>query len=120
MSLSPEFLKRVNELYRSFIKHDASQPDRLSRYRNIEPESAQYLAMLVRIQQSKQILEIGTSTGYSTLWLADAAQVTSAKITTVEIDPKRAAQASLFANELAVDDVIDFQVVATNSKCLQS
>lgn len=111
MSLSPEFLKRVNELYRSFIKHDASQSDRLSRYRNIEPESAQYLAMLVRIQQSKQILEIGTSTGYSTLWLADAAQVTSAKITTVEIDPKRAAQAILFAKELAVDDVIDFQVV---------
>lgn len=111
MSLSPEFLKRVNELYRSFIKHDASQSDRLSRYRNIEPESAQYLAMLVRIQQSKQILEIGTSTGYSTLWLADAAQVTSAKITTVEIDPKRVAQASLFAKELAVDDVIDFQVV---------
>lgn len=111
MSLSPEFLKRVNELYQSFIKYDASQCDRLNRYRNIEPESAQYLAMLVRIQQSKKILEIGTSTGYSTLWLADAAQVTSAKITTLEIEPKRTAQAHLFAKELAVDDVIDFKVI---------
>ena len=64
--------------------------------------------MQVRIQQSKKILEIGTSTGYSTLWLADAAKVTGAKVTTLEIDEKRTQQAQLHAQELKVDDVIDF------------
>ncbi|KQW92901.1 O-methyltransferase [Acinetobacter guillouiae] len=110
MSLSNPFLQRLNELYQSFIKFDATQCDRIKRYRNIEPESALFLAMQVRIQQSKKILEIGTSTGYSTLWLADAAKVTGAKVTTLEIDEKRTQQAQLHAQELHVDDVIDFWV----------
>ncbi|MCS4297227.1 MULTISPECIES: O-methyltransferase [Acinetobacter] len=110
MSLSNPFLQRLNELYQSFIKFDATQCDRIKRYRNIEPESALFLAMQVRIQQSKKILEIGTSTGYSTLWLADAAKVTGAKVTTLEIDEKRTQQAQLHAQELQVDDVIDFWV----------
>ena len=110
MSLSNPFLQRLNELYQSFIKFDATQCDRIKRYRNIEPESALFLAMQVRIQQSKKILEIGTSTGYSTLWLADAAKVTGAKVTTLEIDKKRTQQAQLHAQELHVDDVIDFWV----------
>ena len=110
MSLSQPFLQRLNELYQSFIKFDATQCDRIKRYRNIEPESALFLSMQIRIQQSKKILEIGTSTGYSTLWLADAAQVTNARITTLEIDEARTLQAKAYAQELQVDDVIDFWV----------
>ena len=110
MSLSTSFLSRVNELYQGFIKFDATQIDRLNRYRNIEPESALYLAMQIRIQQSKRILEIGTSTGYSTLWLANAAQQTDGQITTLEIDALRTAQAKKYAEELNLDHVIDFVV----------
>ena len=110
MSLSQPFLQRLNELYQSFIKFDATQCDRIKSYRNIEPESALFLSMQIRIQQSKKILEIGTSTGYSTLWLADAAQVTNARITTLEIDEARTLQAKAYAQELQVDDVIDFWV----------
>ena len=110
MSLSQPFLQRLNELYQSFIKFDATQCHRIKRYRNIEPESALFLSMQIRIQQSKKILEIGTSTGYSTLWLADAAQVTNARITTLEIDEARTLQAKAYAQELQVDDVIDFWV----------
>lgn len=104
------FFNRINELYQYFIKFDSKQTDRLKRYRNIEPESAQYLAMQVRIQRSKKILEIGTSTGYSTLWLAEAAQQTNAMITTLEIDPKRTEQAKQYAQEFALDAYIQFWV----------
>ncbi|MEG0341328.1 MAG: O-methyltransferase [Acinetobacter sp.] len=110
MSLSTSFLSRVNELYQGFIKFDATQIDRLNRYRNIEPESALYLAMQIRIQQSKRILEIGTSTGYSTLWLANAAQETNGKVTTLEIEALRTAQAKKYSEELNLDHVIDFVV----------
>ncbi len=110
MSLSHPFLQRLNELYQSFIKFDATQCDRIKRYRNIEPESALFLAMQVRIQQAKTILEIGTSTGYSTLWLADAAQVTGARVTTLEIDEQRTLQAKHYAQELQLDHIIDFWV----------
>ena len=110
MSLSTAFTDRINQLYRSFMQHDAVQSDRIKRYRNIEPDSAQYLAMLIRIQQSKKILEIGTSTGYSTLWMADAIQVTGGKLTTLEIDSARTAKAQNYATELKLDHVIDFWV----------
>ena len=108
MSLSTSFLSRVNELYQGFIKFDSTQVDRLNRYRNIEPESALYLAMQIRIQRSKRILEIGTSTGYSTLWLANTAQETDGQITTLEIDPLRTAQAKKYAEELNFAHLIDF------------
>ncbi|NNG82409.1 class I SAM-dependent methyltransferase [Acinetobacter sp. ANC 5378] len=110
MSLSLTFQQRMQELYQSFIKFDALQHERIQRYRNIEPDSALFLAMQIRIQQSKKILEIGTSTGYSTLWLANAAQNTQGHVTTLEIDPSRTAQAQQYAQELALDEVIDFWV----------
>lgn len=110
MSLSANFLDRITQLYRSFKQHDATQSDRVKRYRNIEPDSAQYVAMLIRIQQSKTILEIGTSTGYSTLWMADALQVTQGKMTTIEIDASRSAKAQSYAQELKLDHLIDYYV----------
>ena len=87
------FQQRMQTLYQQFIAFDALQTERTQRYRNIEPESALFLAMQIRVQQSKKILEIGTSTGYSTLWLANAAQETQGQITTLEIEPDRTAQA---------------------------
>lgn len=110
MSMSETFQKRMQELYQSFIKFDALQKDRIQRYRNIEPESALFLAMQVRMQQSKAILEIGTSTGYSTLWLANAAQTSQGHITTLEIDPARSRQAQQYAQELQLNERIDFWV----------
>lgn len=110
MSMSLLFQQRMQELYQSFIKFDALQTDRIKRYRNIEPDSALFLAMQIRIQQSKKILEIGTSTGYSTLWLANAAKETQGHVTTLEIDQSRTTKAKKYAQELALDDVIDFWV----------
>lgn len=111
MSLDQYFISKMQDIYAEFKAYDASQSERLDRYRNIEPESAYFLAMLIRIQQSKRILEIGTSTGYSTLWLADAAQVTQAKLITLEIDPDRTVKAQHYAKELKLDHMIDFRVV---------
>lgn len=57
--------------------------------------------------QPKQILDIGTATGYSALWLADSMPPGS-KVTSIEIDPERArlAQANIqkagFANQIQI------------------
>ncbi|HXR13481.1 MAG TPA: hypothetical protein VN740_02395 [Solirubrobacteraceae bacterium] len=55
--------------------HDERQSDRRARFRNVEPETAELLALLVRASRAQRILELGTSNGYSTIWLADAAEV---------------------------------------------
>jgi predicted O-methyltransferase YrrM len=74
-------------------EHDAGQADRLDRYRVLEPETAELLAWLVRATNTRRALEVGTSIGYSTLWLADAAADVGGTLVSVEVDPQRSAQA---------------------------
>lgn len=108
--MSQNFLAKIDALYQQFQAHDQAHSDRLKRYRNIEPESAELLNVLIRAQQSKRILEIGTSTGYSTLWLAYAAQATSAKIITLEIDAERSELAHQNAVDFSLDRFVEFLV----------
>ncbi len=105
-----EFLSKVSALYQRFQEHDSTQADRIARFRNIEPESAQFLAQLVHIQQTQQILEIGTSTGYSTLWLAYAAQQVNARLTTLEIDAERSQQAASHLADFNLSNGVEFWV----------
>ena len=83
----------LEQLYADSRAHDAGHEDRLARFRNVEPESAEMLAVLVRAKGAQRLLEIGTSNGYSTIWLADAAASTGGRVVSVEIDPERTALA---------------------------
>ena len=105
-----DFIVGISKLYDEFKQHDATQISRIQRFRNIEPDSAQFLSMLIRIQQPKLILEIGTSTGYSTLWLAEAAQGIQAKIITLEIDEQRSQHAQKYAQKFGLEKYIEFWV----------
>jgi predicted O-methyltransferase YrrM len=77
------------ELYETGHAHDQNKADRLERLRNVEPPTAELLGVLIRGCAAKRILELGTSNGYSTLWLADAAQATGGGVVTVDTDAGR-------------------------------
>jgi predicted O-methyltransferase YrrM len=64
---------------------DAHAPDRAHRLLNVTRDTGEFLSVLVRATNARRILEIGTSNGYSTLWLAEAAQATGGHVTTVEL-----------------------------------
>ncbi|KAF1013444.1 MAG: putative O-methyltransferase [Stenotrophomonas maltophilia] len=49
--------------------------------------------MLVRFGQARRVLEIGTSNGYSTLWLAEAAAAIDGHVTTLEYPADKVALA---------------------------
>ena len=83
----------LEQLYRDSREHDAAQADRLQRFRNVEPESAALMAVLIKATGAQRLLEIGTSNGYSTIWLADAAAATGGRLVSVEVDPERTALA---------------------------
>lgn len=92
----------LDRLYQSYRSDDAAQSDRLQRWRSIEPESAEFLALLILAKHAQTVLEIGTSGGYSTLWLADALEQTGGRLITLDIDAARqqAAMRHLVANGL--------------------
>lgn len=73
--------------------HDSDAADHASRMLNITPDTGEFLAVLVKAMGARRILEIGTSNGYSTLWLADAAASIDGAVTTVEISPAKIAMA---------------------------
>jgi predicted O-methyltransferase YrrM len=83
----------LSTLYRNGADHDAALEDRLARLRNLEPPTARLLAVLARGLRAKRLLELGTSNGYSTIWLADAARACGGELTSVEIEPARMAEA---------------------------
>jgi predicted O-methyltransferase YrrM len=82
----------ASELLAASRAHDRDLP-RLERFRNVEPETAELLGILILASGAQRILELGTSNGYSTLWLADAAQVTGGDVVSVDLDPSRTALA---------------------------
>ena len=88
--MTPELERFLDELLAAGRAHDAQRADRRERLRNVEAETARMLAVLVRATGARRVLELGTSNGYSTVWLADA---TPGGVLTVELDAGRARQA---------------------------
>ena len=68
----------LDELARFGQENDARETERGRRMLNITPDTGQFLAILVRATGARDILEVGTSNGYSTIWLAWAAMETGA------------------------------------------
>lgn len=58
---------------------------RMQRLRQIPPETGKFLALLAASAPKGEFIEIGTSAGYSSLWIALACQIHGAKLKTHEI-----------------------------------
>jgi predicted O-methyltransferase YrrM len=67
----------LTELYAAGQHNDSQQQERGKKMLNLEPETAQFLNILVRSSRRTRLLEIGTSNGYSTIWLARAGSLTA-------------------------------------------
>lgn len=55
----------------------------------ITKETGELLNLILRLKNAKNILEVGTSTGYSTIWCAEAIYEQSGKIITIEQNPNK-------------------------------
>ncbi|WP_409485441.1 class I SAM-dependent methyltransferase [Arsenicicoccus dermatophilus] len=78
-----------DDFYRDCVEPDRVRSDRLARWRNLKPDSAELLAVVTRAAGPRTILELGTSNGYSTCWLADCARDLGTHLTSVDNDPFR-------------------------------
>jgi predicted O-methyltransferase YrrM len=74
-------------------ENDARETERQKMMLNITPETGELLSILIQTKKAKRVLEIGTSNGYSTLWLADAVRSISGSVVTVDVNPTKAEMA---------------------------
>jgi predicted O-methyltransferase YrrM len=79
------------------------------RLRAITPDVGQFLLTLALAVGARRIVEVGTSSGYSTLWLALAAQRTGGRITTFEIDTDKVALAARTFADAGVAGLVDLR-----------
>jgi len=82
-----------NELARFGAENDAHETERARRMLNITPDTGEFLSVLVRFGNARRVLEIGTSNGYSTLWIAEAAAAIDGHVTTLEYAADKVAMA---------------------------
>ena len=97
-------------LYEESHAHDEALADRLERFRNVEPPTAELLGVLIRAGGARRILELGTSNGYSTIWLADAAQATGGRVVSVDVDAARTQLARENLRVVGLSEVVDLRV----------
>ncbi len=82
--MTDDLQRLLAELEQLGKANDGRTTERSRRMLNITRDTGEFLALLVRAAAARRILEIGTSNGYSTIWLADAARANGGSVTTVE------------------------------------
>lgn len=92
-----DFSAVVRELHAEGVRHDAEQSDRSRRRLNLDPDEAALLSVVCQAMGATRVLEVGTSTGFSTLWLARAVSGRGGTVVSVDLDAgaQRAAAANL-------------------------
>lgn len=76
----------------------------------IGPEVGAFLHALIVARRPARILELGTSYGYSTLILADAARTVGARVVTMELADYKQAHAREQIAAAGLSDVVDFRL----------
>ncbi|MCE2508832.1 MAG: O-methyltransferase [Nitrosopumilaceae archaeon] len=70
-------------------------------------ETGEFFNIMLRAMGARSALEIGMSTGFSTIWLAEAVMETGGRVTTIEMDDKKIRRASDNFEDAGVRDIID-------------
>ena len=83
---SPETVKRDPAKLRRLLEDMDAQGHR---YWSVPRKDGEFLHFLVKATQARNVLEVGTSHGYSAIWMGLALEETGGRLTTIEIDPAR-------------------------------
>ena len=82
--------KRMTFLEAADARDRQDRTPRLERLRQVPPETGRFLALLAAGAPEGRVLEIGTSAGYSSLWLGLACRARGVRLTTFEVLPEKA------------------------------
>ena len=100
-------LDRMRFLEEIDTRDRADGTSRLERLRQIPPETGKFIAMLAASAPEGNTIEIGTSAGYSTMWLALACRLLQRKIKTFEILDEKAMLARETFKLAEIEDVVE-------------
>ena len=104
--ITPAMLARMQELEAIELRDRTDGTPHGRRLRQVPPDAGRFIAILAASTPPGPWLEIGTSAGYSTVWLALAARATGRKVITFDLDPAKCALARQTFDLCGVNDVV--------------
>jgi predicted O-methyltransferase YrrM len=100
----------IDRVVEAAARHDATREDRLDRWRVLEPDAGRFVWFLAQTVGARNIVEIGTSRGVSTLWLADAARATGGRVVSYDTDPAAQRDAARTVAEAGLADFVELRL----------
>jgi caffeoyl-CoA O-methyltransferase len=100
-------LKRMSHLEAIDRQDRRDGSPRSKRLRQVPPQTGRFLALLAASAPAGQMIEIGTSAGYSTMWLALACRETGRRLTTFEVLPEKVALARETFRETGLEERVN-------------
>lgn len=76
----------------------------------VGPATGQLMNILIKQAKPKSILEIGTSHGYSTIWLAEAARATGSKVITLDVHAGKQEYARNALSQAGLASFVEFKL----------
>jgi predicted O-methyltransferase YrrM len=108
-AMDAELRRLLEALYEEGARNDAHEQERRRKLLNLEPETAHLLSVLVKNGRRKRLLEIGTSNGYSTIWLAWAVQTTGGHIISIDREAAKQEQAAANLQRAGLHDLVELR-----------
>jgi predicted O-methyltransferase YrrM len=100
--------ERVRAVVARLEREDAAEREAglpaTQRSRQVEPTTGRFLFALSACQAGIEVLEIGGSRGYSSIWLAAGARVLGGRLTSLESDPAKCAAWRANVAEAGLDE----------------
>ncbi len=76
----------------------------------VGPLVGELLSILARVTRATSILELGTATGYSAIYLAGECEASNGRVVTLEKNPDMAARAKVNIHKAGLDDRVEIRV----------
>lgn len=99
----------LDEIHQQGAAIDAEQSAYSQRMMNLVPATATLISFLIRSSKRTRILEIGTSNGYSTIWLAWSAQQTGGHVTSLDREASKHALAAANLQRAGLREVVELR-----------
>lgn len=108
--MDAHLLNLLTELETWGRQNDEHQQERGKKMLNLDRDSARLISLLIRSSRRTRLLEIGTSNGYSTIWLAWAAGTAGGRVISIDRSAEKHALADANLKRAGLRDLVDLRL----------